>query len=44
MLSLGRDNWIRLVVWLILGLAIYYLYGRYHTTLAQKPAPDRSLE
>jgi APA family basic amino acid/polyamine antiporter len=38
MLSLGRDNWIRLIVWLVIGLAIYYFYGRYHTTLAQKPA------
>ena len=32
--SLGRDNWIRLVVWLALGLVIYFGYGRYHTRLA----------
>jgi APA family basic amino acid/polyamine antiporter len=31
MFSLGPDNWIRLVVWLALGLLIYFGYGRYHT-------------
>lgn len=30
MLSLGIDNWIRLVVWLILGLFVYITYGRHH--------------
>ena len=33
MFSLGPDNWIRLVVWLALGLAIYFGYSRYHTKL-----------
>ncbi len=31
--SLGPDNWIRLIAWLALGLAIYFGYGRYHTRL-----------
>jgi APA family basic amino acid/polyamine antiporter len=31
MLSLGPDNWIRLFVWLVIGLAIYFGYSRYHT-------------
>ena len=31
MFSLGPDNWIRLIVWLGLGLVIYFGYGRYHT-------------
>ena len=31
MYYLGLDNWIRLVVWLALGLVIYFGYGRYHT-------------
>jgi APA family basic amino acid/polyamine antiporter len=35
MLSLGKDNWLRLVVWLALGLAIYFGYSRYHTKLAR---------
>jgi APA family basic amino acid/polyamine antiporter len=33
MYSLGRDNWIRLFIWLALGLVIYYGYSRYHTKL-----------
>lgn len=33
MFSLGPDNWLRLVVWLALGLMIYFAYGRYHSHL-----------
>jgi APA family basic amino acid/polyamine antiporter len=33
MCSLGRDNWLRLVVWLAVGLLIYFGYGRFHTKL-----------
>ncbi len=33
MFSLGRDNWIRLGVWLAIGLVIYFTYSRYHTHL-----------
>ena len=33
MYSLEPDVWIRLVVWLVLGLAIYFSYSRYHTHL-----------
>jgi basic amino acid/polyamine antiporter, APA family len=28
MLSLPLETWIRFVVWLIIGLAIYFLYSR----------------
>jgi APA family basic amino acid/polyamine antiporter len=31
--SLGRDNWIRLFVWLVLGLTIYFGYSRYHSKI-----------
>ena len=31
MANLPGDTWIRLVVWLALGLAIYFLYGRHHS-------------
>jgi APA family basic amino acid/polyamine antiporter len=31
MFALGRDNWIRLLVWLAIGLAIYFGYSRHHT-------------
>jgi APA family basic amino acid/polyamine antiporter len=32
--SLGVDNWLRLFVWLAIGLAIYFGYSRYHSNLA----------
>ncbi len=31
MFSLGRDNWIRLIVWLGLGMLVYFGYSRHHT-------------
>ena len=34
MFSLGFENWLRLFVWLAVGLAIYFTYGRRHSTLA----------
>lgn len=33
MLSLPSENWMRLVIWLIAGLAIYFCYGFYHSKL-----------
>ncbi len=33
MLSLGVDNWLRLIVWLIVGLFIYFGYSRFHSVL-----------
>ena len=36
MFSLGRDNWIRLLVWLALGMVIYFGYSRYHTKLGRR--------
>jgi APA family basic amino acid/polyamine antiporter len=35
MVALGWHNWVRLVVWLALGLLLYALYGRKHSRLAQ---------
>lgn len=34
MFYLGPDNWIRLIVWLLIGLVIYFGYSRYHTKLS----------
>jgi len=31
MASLPAATWIRLVVWLILGMAVYFGYGRSHS-------------
>ena len=35
MLDLPIDTWIRFLVWLAIGLAIYFLYGRRHSRLQQ---------
>jgi APA family basic amino acid/polyamine antiporter len=35
MSSLPRATWERLIVWMILGLAIYFLYSRKHSKLAR---------
>jgi basic amino acid/polyamine antiporter, APA family len=36
MINLTVETWIRFVVWLVLGLVIYALYGRTHSVLAQR--------
>jgi basic amino acid/polyamine antiporter, APA family len=33
MYSLGIDNWLRLIVWLLIGQAIYFAYSRHHSRL-----------
>ncbi len=35
MASLPLDTWIRLVVWLVIGMVIYYTYGRHHSKVQQ---------
>ena len=35
--GLGVDNWIRLIVWLAIGLAIYFGYSRKHSRLTLQP-------
>ena len=40
MAFLPRDTWIRLLVWLALGLAIYFLYGKNHSKIGgSRPLP-----
>ena|GEM_PF-2237251 len=33
--SLPAENWLRLILWLLLGFAVYFGYGRYHSVLAR---------
>ena len=32
MASLSFDTWLRLIIWLIIGQAIYFGYSRYHSS------------
>lgn len=36
MLSLGLGSWLRLLVWVIIGLLIYLFYGRKHSIIANR--------
>jgi APA family basic amino acid/polyamine antiporter len=36
MVGLPGDTWLRLVVWLVIGLAIYFLYGRNNSHLGRR--------
>lgn len=36
MVSLGWENWLRLVGWLIIGLCIYFFYSRHHSHLGKE--------
>src|SRR5881397_2867601 len=40
MYSLGWENWVRLVVWLLIGLLIYFSYGRKRSTMALELAAE----
>ncbi|HEY1234068.1 MAG TPA: amino acid permease [Candidatus Binatia bacterium] len=35
MFSLPVENWLRLIVWLVIGFAIYFSYGRSHSVLGR---------
>jgi len=39
MYGLPPDTWVRLIVWLIIGLAIYFLYGRTHSRVGRGLEP-----
>jgi APA family basic amino acid/polyamine antiporter len=39
MFYLGWENWLRLFVWLAIGLVIYFVYGRHHSKLLEARAP-----
>jgi APA family basic amino acid/polyamine antiporter len=31
MAALPADTWIRLIIWLVIGMVIYFTYGRHHS-------------
>jgi APA family basic amino acid/polyamine antiporter len=41
MFSLPPENWLRLVVWLAIGLVIYFTYSRHHSVMSQIAAGKR---
>jgi APA family basic amino acid/polyamine antiporter len=42
MFSLPAENWYRLVIWLAIGLAIYFGYGRSHSIMAQMETASKA--
>jgi basic amino acid/polyamine antiporter, APA family len=36
MFSLPWQNWLRLLVWLLIGMVIYLFYGRHHSVMARR--------
>ncbi|MGI4984605.1 MAG: amino acid permease [Janthinobacterium lividum] len=41
MFGLPLATWARLVIWLVLGLVMYFAYGRYHSVLRGKEHPAK---
>ncbi|HNL84568.1 MAG TPA: amino acid permease C-terminal domain-containing protein, partial [Chitinophagales bacterium] len=37
--GLGWQNWIRLLVWLIIGFVIYFAYSRHHSKISHTESP-----
>ncbi len=42
MLTLEWQNWARLVVWLLIGLVIYFAYGKKHSVMAKILAKEKA--
>jgi APA family basic amino acid/polyamine antiporter len=35
MLNLPSETWLRFVIWMVIGIAVYFLYGRSHSRLGR---------
>jgi len=35
MFSLPAENWLRLIIWLLIGFVVYFAYGRHHSVMAR---------
>jgi APA family basic amino acid/polyamine antiporter len=44
MFSLPAENWYRLIIWLIVGLVIYFTYGRRHSIMAQQRETEHEIK
>ncbi len=42
MLSLPFGNWLRLFAWMVAGMFIYFLYGRYHSVMAKQRLAEQA--
>jgi APA family basic amino acid/polyamine antiporter len=40
MVNLPHDTWLRLIIWMVIGIAIYFLYGRKNSKLAKRNAEE----
>jgi APA family basic amino acid/polyamine antiporter len=40
MFSLPYDTWLRLIIWMAIGIAIYFLYGKRRSLLANRERPQ----
>ncbi|MFF7642482.1 amino acid permease [Streptomyces canus] len=38
MLNLPTETWLRFAIWMVIGFAVYFLYGRTHSRLGQRMA------
>ncbi|MCC9135985.1 amino acid permease [Pontibacter silvestris] len=36
MLNLGFDTWLRLIIWMAIGIIVYFTYGRHHSKLQKQ--------
>jgi APA family basic amino acid/polyamine antiporter len=41
MFSLPKENWYRLIIWLLLGFIIYFAYGRHHSVMSKLGAEEK---